>query len=80
MEAIKETGQIKREQRDLEEQVQASITLSGIVNPRVWRVCVFQIDSENSKKMKANLERIGADFDQMKKENAQLSKKLKALS
>lgn len=58
VDAIKETGQIRRDQRDLEE----------------------QIDNENSKKMKANLERISADHDQMKKENSQLTKSLKALS
>jgi hypothetical protein len=39
-----------------------------------------QIDTENSKKMKANLERIGSDYDQMRKENAQLTKNLKSLS
>ena len=39
-----------------------------------------QIDNENSKKMKSNLEQIGSDYDQMKKENAQLTKNLKALS
>lgn len=58
VDAITDTGLIKREQRDLEE----------------------QIDTENSKKMKANLERIGADHDEMKKENLQLTKSLKALS
>lgn len=30
--------------------------------------------------MKANLERIGTDYDQMKRENSQLTKSLKALS
>lgn len=40
----------------------------------------LQIDTENSKKMKANLERIGTDHDQMKKENLQLTKSLKSLS
>lgn len=33
---------------------------------------------ENSKKVKANLDRITADYEEMKKENAQLAAKLKA--
>ncbi len=40
---------------------------------------MIQIDNENSKKMKANLERISVDHDQMKKENAQLARSLKGL-
>jgi len=56
VEAIKDTGQIKRGQKDLEE----------------------QIDTENSKKVKANLERINADYVQMKKENSQLVAQLKS--
>ncbi len=38
----------------------------------------LQIDNENAKKVKANLDRITADFDEMKKENSQLVAKLKA--
>lgn len=55
VEAIKSTGQVKREQRDLEE----------------------QIDNESGKRVGANLERILADQEQMKKENAQLAARLK---
>ncbi len=39
-----------------------------------------QIDTENGKKVKANLDRISADFDEMKKENSQLIAKLKSRS
>ena len=37
-----------------------------------------QIDTESSKKVKANLERINADYIQMKKENTQLAAQLKS--
>ncbi|KAL5460593.1 hypothetical protein EMCRGX_G034048 [Ephydatia muelleri] len=50
VEAIKENSLIRREQRDLEE----------------------EIDKETSKKVAANLEKISADLEEMKKENAQL--------
>ena len=55
-----------------EEYIQILIQLEHTLSP--------QIDNENSKKMKANLERIGADFEQMRKENQQLTKRLKAIS
>lgn len=51
-----------------------------ITLPSLDIVCYLQIDTENSKKMKANLEKISADNNQMKKENAQLTKNLKAIS
>ena len=55
-EAIKETGQIKREIKELDE----------------------QIETETGKRIAANLEKITADYDQVKKENAQLLAHLKA--
>lgn len=36
-----------------------------------------QIDSESGKKVGANLERITNDYEEMKRENAQLNSKLK---
>lgn len=56
MEAIKETGQIKREIKELDE----------------------QIENETGKRIAANLEKITADYQQMKQENAQLMAQIKS--
>ena len=55
VEAIKETGQIKREIKELDE----------------------QIENETGKRIAANLEKITADYQQVKQENAQLLTQLK---
>ena len=56
VEAIKETGQIKREIKELDE----------------------QIENESGKRIAANLEKITADYQQVKQENAQLMIQLKS--
>jgi len=55
VEAIKETGQIKREIKELDE----------------------QIENETGKRIAANLEKITADYQQVKQENVQLLTQLK---
>ena len=74
---MKEAGLIKREQRDLEEQVCVCVCVhlsAGYV------LFLPQIDRESGKKVAANLERITGDYQQMKKENSQLAAQLKAAS
>lgn len=78
VEAIKGTGQVKREQRDLEEQVR--IPIMSLLLHFITSLWHHQIETESAKKVGANLERILADFEQMKKENQQLSAQLKAHS
>lgn len=56
VDAIKETGQIKREIKELDE----------------------QIENETGKRVAANLEKISADYQQVKQENAQLLIQLKS--
>lgn len=56
VEAIKETGQIKREIKELDE----------------------QIENETGKRIAVNLEKITADYQQVKQENQQLLIQLKS--
>lgn len=56
VEAILETGQIKREIKELDE----------------------QIENETGKRIAANLEKITADYQQVKQENVQMVKELKS--
>lgn len=93
VQAIEDTGQIKREQKDLEDQVRHAVTHtlpdSTLSCSRVaWStssaaactICspLLQIDTESGKKVAANLQRIQGDLEQMRAENAQLVGQLKS--
>lgn len=71
---VEETGATVREIRDLEEQVRNSLLKSFL--KKIINYPSFQIDSESTKNVGANLERITADLKQMKQETAILTTQL----
>lgn len=83
IQTIEETGTILREIRDLEEQVgriQVFFPFIAFVRRFIDTVFfnhLFQIETENSNKTVANLERILEDYKAIRQENSVLAAKIK---
>ena len=78
VDAIKETGQTKRDQKDLEDQVTPCLPHTHHLSLPYNIPSSMQIDGEAGKKVAANLKVIEADLKQMRAENTQLVAQLKA--